>query len=300
MTTEDVLREFTALATIPRCSGHEKAAGDYITADGTSLGADNGIAVALCLAVMEDRDLPHGPLGLLFTVEEETGLIGAANPGPEMIRGSYLINLDFEEDYQICIGCAGGVLITAEGTLPVHTFNRENCSEWKLSADGLKGGHSGMDIGTSPENLYHRFASFFSELSDLKPAVTDVTGEGKINAIPTNCTVTFFIPKEGEKLLLSLYRRFEKEFNKTYSNPDSTPRISLTKTDTAKVGALTDESLKNLLDLILNLPAGVRRRNEEMGGQVSTSANPGVLKVDGLGNTHLEISLRSDQQRELD
>ncbi len=169
-----------------------------------------------------------------------------------------------------------------------------------ITADGLKGGHSGMDIGTSPENLYRRFASFLSGLSDLKPAVTDIKGEGKINAIPTNCTVTFFIPEEGEKLLLPLYRRFEKEFNDIYSNPDSTPRISLTKTDTARVGALTDQGLKTLPDLILNLPAGVLRRNEEMGGQVSTSANPGVLRVDGLNNTHLEISLRSDQQEELD
>ena len=369
MTADDVLREFTALSVIPRCSGHEKAAADYVanqareagypsrkdkagniavyvpgsrgmedapvlilqghldmvcvkdpgsdhdfskdpiipvinddfmTARGTTLGADNGIAVALALAVMKDRSLPHGPLELLFTVEEETGLIGATELGEGMVHGRFLVNLDFEEDYQICIGCAGGNLITAEGPLPVGPAARENQTEWKLAVHGLKGGHSGMDIGTGGENIYRKFASFLRDLMPLKPALTGMIGEGKVNAIPTNCLTTILLQERRTDELMNLYGDFEEDIRNTYADSDIIPRISLEKTDTENDTALTAEGLKTLVDLVTELPAGVLSRNEELGGQISTSANPGVLSVDAGGNVHLEISVRSDRQENLD
>ncbi|MBN2049741.1 MAG: beta-Ala-His dipeptidase [Spirochaetales bacterium] len=368
MTVEDVLLEFTALSAVPRCSGHEKAAaefiarqaqaagcsyrtdqagniavfvpptggmeevpgvilqghldmvcvrdsgsshdfkkdpivpqrqGDWVTAAGTTLGADNGVAVALALAVMKDGSLSHGPLELLFTVEEETGLIGASNLGDGMIEGAYLINLDFEEDYQICVGCAGGVILKADGVLPVETVTAAGLTAWTIAADGLKGGHSGMDIGGSPENLYKAFARLLRELETLDARITGITGDGKSNAIPTNCSVNFLLPEGREEDLRQIFHRFEETFYGTYAHPEVNPHVALKNSVTEKDQAITREGTADLVRLLEDLPSGVMERHEDMGGLVSTSANPGVLQVGADGSVHLEINHRSDRAERL-
>lgn len=289
----DCDHDFTKDPIIPRKDG------DFITADGTTLGADNGMAVALALAVMKDKNSPHGPLELLFTVEEETGLIGASNLGEGMIEGRYLINLDFEEDYRICIGCAGGVIIKAKGTLPTEPAPTEGHVAWTITADGLKGGHSGMDIEDSPENLYKAFARLLEKLEPLKAAVTGISGEGKNNAIPTNCSVGLLLPESKEGELREVFSRFEKEFYETYTHPEATPSLVLEKNTTTNPGVLTGEGTAGLVRLLLDLPAGVIDRHEDMGDLVSTSANPGVLQVAGDGSVYLEINHRSDRAERL-
>src|SRR5579862_8223886 len=121
-----------------------KREGDWLKAEGTTLGADNGVGVAAALAVMESTDIAHGPLEFVFTIDEETGLTGAAEFPPGMLRSKYFLNLDNEETGTICIGCAGGVKTTGRRKVTMRAASAN--SAWRIKISGLKGGHSGVDI----------------------------------------------------------------------------------------------------------------------------------------------------------
>ncbi|HYA63698.1 MAG TPA: M20/M25/M40 family metallo-hydrolase, partial [Candidatus Sulfotelmatobacter sp.] len=118
--------------------------GDWLKADGTTLGADNGVGVAAALAVMESTDLAHGPLEFAFTIDEETGLTGASQFAPALLKSKYYLNLDSEEIETLCIGCAGGLNTTARRKVKLVPAGAG--SAWRIKVTGLRGGHSGVDI----------------------------------------------------------------------------------------------------------------------------------------------------------
>ncbi len=135
--------------------------GDWVRASGTSLGSDNGLGVAACLAVMEDRSLVHGPVECLFTVDEETGLTGAYQLKKGLLQGKILLNLDSEDEGTFTIGCAGGA--DSELTLPVSRQNRPARNLMTITVKGLRGGHSGLDINLGRGNAIKLLARLLAE-----------------------------------------------------------------------------------------------------------------------------------------
>ena len=158
--------------------------GEWVRADGTTLGADNGIGVAAALAVLTDPDLVHGPLKALFTMDEETGMTGAFNIDPSMLEGQILINLDSEDDAEIFVGCAGGVDTVCTFTYK-RSFAPKDFNYFKISIEKGQGGHSGGDIHLGRANANKLLARFLFDLSKkYELALSEIDGGNLRNAIP--------------------------------------------------------------------------------------------------------------------
>ncbi len=169
--------------------------GEYLTADGTTLGSDNGIGVATMLAIMEATDLAHGPLELLFTIDEETGLTGAAGLDPSMLAGKQLINLDSEDEGILTVGCAGGA--DTDLTLALDRMAApQGARAHTVKLAGLNGGHSGVDIHLQRGNAVQLLARMLSAAA-MPGFLADIQGGNKHNAIPREAWATVVIP-EGE------------------------------------------------------------------------------------------------------
>ena len=160
-----------------------KRDGDWLKADGTTLGADNGVGVAAALAVMESTDIAHGPLEFVFTVDEESGLTGAAEFPPGMLKSKYFLNLDNEEKDTICIGCAGGVKTTARRKVTLRDAKGD--TGWRIKISGLQGGHSGVDIHQGRGNAVRILAGVLQTAMETLPIeIASLTGGSAQNAIP--------------------------------------------------------------------------------------------------------------------
>ena len=159
--------------------------GDWVTANGTTLGADNGIGASAILAVLEDRTVKHGPIEALFTATEETGMDGAFALRPGELKGDILINLDSETEGELYVGCAGGLDLTATMKYDTVKLDRENFAGYRLEIKGLKGGHSGMEIILQRANANKLFARFMRNCQEkLGIMLCDIDGGGLRNAIP--------------------------------------------------------------------------------------------------------------------
>ena len=169
--------------------------GNIIMANGTTLGADNGVAVATNLAIMEDRSLEHGPLEFLFTVDEETGLTGASNLSSDSLESRTLMNLDSEEEGALYVGCSGG-----RDTIGTWKVNFEKAPAKTVPVNvkvtGLKGGHSGLEIDKGRGNAIKILARIITQLSDLGARLSSFEGGNKHNAIPREAEAVLFIPKK--------------------------------------------------------------------------------------------------------
>jgi len=168
--------------------------GDVLMADGTTLGADNGVAVATNLAIMEDRSLEHGPLEFLFTVDEETGLTGANNLGADFLTGKTLLNLDSEEEGALYVGCSGGRNTTARWALMTDAAPAA-AAAGLLKVGGLRGGHSGLEIDKNRGNSIKILARTLFALSELGVRMASIEGGNKHNAIPREAEALVFVPK---------------------------------------------------------------------------------------------------------
>ena len=157
--------------------------GDWLKADGTTLGSDNGVGVAAALAVMESTDIAHGPLEFVFTIDEETGLTGAAEFQAGVLKSSYFLNLDNEEKGTLCIGCSGGVTTTARRKVTLRPAGAG--AGWRIKVLGLKGGHSGVDIHQGRGNALRILGGVLQKaLESLPVEVSDIKGGSAQNAIP--------------------------------------------------------------------------------------------------------------------
>src|SRR6516225_11196952 len=157
--------------------------GDWLKAEGTTLGSDNGVGVSAALAVMESTDIAHGPLEFVFTIDEETGLTGAAEFPGGLLKSKYFLNLDNEETGTICIGCAGGVKTI--GRRKVAMVNAAGNSAWRVKVSGLKGGHSGVDIHQGRGNALRVLGTTLQKItSKLKAGIASISGGSAQNAIP--------------------------------------------------------------------------------------------------------------------
>jgi len=267
--------------------------GDYLRADGTTLGSDNGIGVATMLAIMESADLRHGPLEFLFTIDEETGLTGAGGLSEGLLRGKRLINLDSEEEGVLTIGCAGGA--DSHLHLAVEKSSVEAGSEAvELRISGLKGGHSGVDIHLQRGNAIKVLARALYAAALAEPVrIANIQGGNAHNAIPREASATILYPG-GEGLATSVRQALEAQLEDSRSElraADPGLRYEIVEAP-CPASALTVSASRRLLALLSALPHGVLAMSEDIEGLVETSTNLGVVRVDD-GLAFILMSSRS-------
>jgi dipeptidase D len=253
---------------------------DWVKASGTTLGADNGIGLASALAVLASDDIPHGPLEVLVTIDEEAGMTGAFGLKPDWIQGEILINTDSEQEGEVYMGCAGGIDGTA--TFKIEYENvADDYQAFNLSISGLKGGHSGVDIHTGRANackLLVRFLLAASQKFGLQ--LTELNGGSLRNAIPREADASFVIPisKTNEfKEALAVYLCTIKENLKSIETNIDMLLISPETFDEC----WTHDSQMPILHALNACPNGVIRMSDDIEGIVETSLNLGVMRCKG-------------------
>lgn len=251
--------------------------GDWVKAKGTTLGADNGIGVSAALAVLESTDIPHGPIEVLLTIDEETGMTGAFNLKPDFVKGRILMNLDSEDEGELYIGCAGGI-----NTSATFTFKPESVptgsKAFKINLTGLKGGHSGIDIilGRGNANkLMNRFLWKCSRDFDLR--IASIEGGSLRNAIPRESFVIAVIPESQTNAFNAYVKEFRDTICSELKTPEPDIKFEAIATDLPK-SVMDKATLAKFLNAIYTLPNGVIRMESDMPGVVETSTNLAIIK----------------------
>lgn len=250
-----------------------------LMANGTTLGADNGIAVATNLAIMEDKSLEHGPLEFLFTVDEETGLTGAANLQNDFVESRTLLNLDSEEEGAIYVGCSGGkdTLATWKVTFEAAPTGTACCI---LKVSGLKGGHSGLEIDKGRGNAIKIINRVLIELTALGSRLSALNGGNKRNAIPRECIATVFIPKKNLDEAKANVQSLNATLRAEVSAVDPDIQVTLVEDPKMKKGKLIKKAQQpEILTAIAGLPHGVLKMSADIPGLVETSTNVAVINT---------------------
>lgn len=274
--------------------------GEFIGAQGTTLGSDNGLGLAAAMALADDPEAVHGPLELLMTIDEETGLTGAQGLEPGFVSGKTLLNLDSEEDGALYVGCAGGADTVIE--LPVERVAPPtDMPAVQLRVHGLRGGHSGLDINTGRANALKLLASFLDQLRNATEfELLSCAGGDKHNAIPREANATLLLSAAG----LAASKKVQEAFGKNLvlccgkTDPDATLSIADAGAGTALSAPLSRASRDALIDLIVAMPHGVLAMSQEVEGLVQTSTNLAVVHLDST-LCRLRLSSRSSIWPEL-
>ena len=253
--------------------------GDWVTADRTTLGADNGIGVAMGLAVLEDPSVQHGPVEVLVTYDEETGMTGANCLKPGLLQGDILINLDSEEEGELCVGCAGGLDVSAEFNYYKYK-TKPGYKGLKLNVKGLQGGHSGMDISLYRANANKVMARILLPLMEVFGVqVVNFTGGSLRNAIPFEAEVEVVVPNENlesvKKLIGNIFDEIKAEF------ADSDPGACLFVDDVPAAPKYIQGSVMlNAVKALLACPSSVIRMSQTMPGLTETSINMAIVRTE--------------------
>jgi len=253
--------------------------GDWLYAEGTTLGADNGIGVSSALAVMESDDIKHGPLEFVFTIDEETGLTGAAEFSPGVLKANFFVNLDGEEKGTLCIGCSGGVNTTARRKVTLRTANANTA--YKVKVSGLKGGHSGVDIHLGRGNAIRVLGGMVQLLVEkLYAEVADLKGGSARNVIPREASAVVLLDSAREKELKSIISQFEAEMRTDLGSFDPGVQISAEKTD-RPAQVLDSSDARAVVSLLVAIPHGVLAMSPDVPGLVQNSTNLATVSVNG-------------------
>ncbi len=273
--------------------------GNTLMANGTTLGADNGIAVATNLAIMEDKSLVHGPLEFLFTIDEETGLTGASNLRSDFLESKTLMNLDSEEEGALYVGCSGG---------------RDTLGTWKLAWDnapagtvaarlkvtGLKGGHSGLEIDKGRGNAIKIINRVLIKIEALGARISSIEGGNKRNAIPRECVAVLFVPKKNLPKVRATVEQFNRTLKAEISTVDKDLQVGIEELSGMKKGKVIKKGVqKQLLNTIVALPHGFTKMSADIPGLVETSTNVAVINTTKKAII-LATSQRSSVASELD
>lgn len=261
--------------------------GEWVAAKGTTLGADNGIGVALALSVLQDKTLKHGPLEALITYDEETGMTGANALKPGVLKGDILLNLDSEEEGELCTGCAGGIDGSAD--FAYRTYKTpEGYVGYKLTVKGLKGGHSGMDIslfrGNANKIVCRILKAVIDEFPEVK--VAGITGGSLRNAIPFEAEAEILVPSVASRKVKALVeKKFEESrFEFQYSDPDTI--MFYEKAGKVAPRYISPKVIGNALKAILACYHGVGRMSDTLPGLTETSTNMAIIRT---GKGHLKV-----------
>ena len=266
--------------------------GAYVFAKGTTLGADNGIAVAYALALLDDTTIPHPPLEVVITVDEEIGLLGAAAIDLSELKGRLLLNLDSEDEGVFTVSCAGGATATIALDAPRRAVYGP-CI--RLVVDGLQGGHSGAEIHKNRANANKVMGEFLSRIQMIMPlCLTSIAGGSKDNAIPRSCQVNAVAMGINLERINGIAEQLQAEVRETYDEPEAT--VQAFDLDALGGNALSTELTAKVIGLLCSVPNGVQAMSEEMPGLVQTSLNLGIAK---LGNAmKMTFSVRSSVEHE--
>ncbi len=252
--------------------------GDWIKADGTTLGSDNGIGVAAALAIMEDNEMKHGPLEFLFTIDEETGLTGAQEISRDLLEGRILLNMDSEEDGAVYIGCAGG----RDAELFLSIDSEKIPAGFKavlVKVTGLMGGHSGLNIHEGRGNaikLLNRF--LWKTLPQISGRLASIEGGSKHNAIPREAEAIVFIPQDKFSELKENVNQYDQFYKDEYNLSDPKVELSIEESGFTIPQEMFSSKLHNrLMNLIFSLPHGVLSMSHTISGLVETSTNLAVV-----------------------
>lgn len=251
--------------------------GDYITADGTTLGGDDGIALAYGLALLDAKDIAHPRLEVVFTVSEEVGLEGATAIDLSCCKARRLINIDSEDEGIFTAGCAGGV--RAECRIPVETVVKKGVI-CEVKTTGLLGGHSGIDINKGRANGNVVVGRFFLYLKEqISYDMVNMDGGVKDNVIPKNARAAFLVAQEDLECLKNAIEEFNKILNVEYGVADPALKLILDVQETGERSVLTETSKDKLLTVLNVMPNGVQTMSQDLPGLVETSLNMGVVQV---------------------
>ncbi len=254
---------------------------NVMMADGTTLGADNGIAVATNLAIMEDRFLEHGPLEFLFTVDEETGLTGASNLSADFLKSRVLLNLDSEEEGELYVGCAGGQ--DTQGTWRIH-FGKtpDTMVAVQVKVGGLKGGHSGLEIDKGRGNAIKILNRALMALDAAGTRLSSIDGGDKHNAIPRECEAVLLVPPRKLKRAKKIIGEFNATAKAEFATVDPELLVSLIPMNgNAGQRVIRKSEQRKIYRTVSGLPHGVIKMSPDIPDLVETSTNLAVIQTLG-------------------
>jgi len=252
--------------------------GEWVHADGTTLGADNGIGMAASLAVMVDKSLVHGPVEALFTVDEETGMTGANNLGDGMITGKILLNLDSEDDAELFVGCAGGIDTVCTFTYK-RSFAPTDFHYFRVSVANGLGGHSGGDIHLGRANANKILARFLWNLSQVyEVSLSEIDGGNLRNAIPRAAHAVIGVHASNKERVVEMLNRYAADVANEYAGLEPTMTIELETADKPDFTVDSDTTLA-VIRAIYSAPHGVVSMSRELEGLVETSTNLASVKM---------------------
>ena len=250
--------------------------GTCVYARGTTLGGDDGIAVAFAMALLADKTIAHPPLEVIITVDEETGMDGAAGIDLSGLKGRTVVNIDSEEEGIFTVSCAGG----ARGTIILPVERRAVYGPCvRLTVEGLQGGHSGVEIHKNRANANKVMGEFLSRVQQLMPVcITNLQGGAKDNAIPRSCQVTLVVLGMYIERINDVAEQLQKEIREQFDEPEAVIRGD--DVDAMGGNALTTESTAKVIALLNAAPNGVQSWSQDIDGLVQTSLNLGVANLE--------------------
>ncbi len=251
--------------------------GEWVRANGTTLGSDNGIGIAAALAVLASKDVSHGPLEVLFTVDEETGMTGAFGLKKGLLRGDILMNLDSEDDGEFNVGCAGGIDVSATGK-----YEEVKCPSGMVAYEvlirGLKGGHSGVDIALGRANSNKLMFRFLMQAeSDYKIKLAEAAGGDLRNAIPREAHSVILVSADRAGEFEKFVKRYDKMYKTEFAGVEPTISVKCKKTERPALVMNSKDQYK-LIRAVFACPNGVQRMSQSVPGLVETSNNLAIVK----------------------
>ena len=272
--------------------------GEHLMAEGTTLGADNGIAVATNLAIMEDESLVHGPLEFLFTVDEETGLTGANELQPGFVESKILLNLDSEEEGELCVGCAGACDNLGHWHFKLDAAPK-GLVTWTITVSGLKGGHSGMEIDKQRGNAIRILGRLLTVAQSFGARVAAMDGGSKRNAIARDAHAVLAVPAAKATDARVAIERCVADITAEFDSLEPNVAVALVQPKGKRVSRVFPRAVqKKILAAIAALPHGVIKMSPDIAGLVETSSNLAVLTTHKKGVT-IATSQRSSVASEL-
>ncbi|MBZ0180019.1 MAG: aminoacyl-histidine dipeptidase [Melioribacteraceae bacterium] len=252
--------------------------GDWLKANGTTLGADNGIGVAASMAIALDKNTVHGPLEILCTADEETGMTGVNGLSSDFLKGKYLLNLDSEEDGVFYVGCAGGQDTVGRAEIKFKT-NDTDLVPYELMVTGLAGGHSGLDIQNGRANAIRLLAILLNRL-DVKFKIAEMSGGSLRNAIPREAEAVILIDPTDETKVKDVIDKFVSDMLLEFKVTDGGLKVNFTKLDKKFDKVFSKKFAKKVINVLLAVPHGIMAMSPSIPDLVETSTNLATLRIE--------------------
>lgn len=273
--------------------------GNFLSANGTTLGADNGIAVATNLAIMEDKSLVHGPLEFLFTIDEETGLTGANNLRPGFLQSNTLMNLDSEEEGALYVGCSGGRNTVGTWKVTLKAAPAD-ATAFVLHVKGLRGGHSGLEIDKGRGNSLKILNRVLIALEKVDARLSTIEGGNKSNAIPREAEAVVYIPRRNAKKAKTIVEQCNGVMKTELATAEPDLAVTIEEGASLKRGKIMKRNQQEALTkTIAALPHGVIKMSADIAGLVETSTNVAIIRTE-KSRIVVTTSQRSSVASEID